>query len=526
MKKYKNIIFSSLCCFVLLGLVSCKDEIVIKDVPSILFPTKTLLVDLNQATQPELIAVVNSLTGLKSVTTYLVRTGGIVEKIDREVTTFFNPTSYSINMKPVYSDDIIAFRVVVVDIADQTTTEDLPIVVTTLKGAPKVVFYDENENLIQTFDFIESSQMKKIKVSISAQEPLHSLLLKQLVNGVENIVQLELGKDTLIFDNEIFNYDFYLNDIPNYTLPEGITAFRIYTASGPLSKFKKSTGMLSVNFVKYYPEIFVNENEDSYNGVSVNATIKTSGHILSTPGILSIKITPVDNLGNDLSDVRIIPILNVNNETFEESFTASTNLSQIRIVATDVNGNTTTKIQRIYVGFKYYSIEASIPGTSSSLPDVGPGAFFSASNGRVYSSCDAKDIYKDIDFFFAPYTTYTKITICRLDITGKTVGTCSPTTWSNDKKLYDMYISNQITRSNFDQATISDIVSSTGVLSLAGKVVYMTTTAYDVPAESVALYTTTINNVQKKVLIAYDRLISKSTDGKEATFIIKVKVEI
>ncbi len=73
-------------------ILSCSEDQKPKSEPVVIYPTKSLYIDLNQAVQPSIICVVNSESGLKSIETFIVKKDAdgneVEEQLGRPVTTF------------------------------------------------------------------------------------------------------------------------------------------------------------------------------------------------------------------------------------------------------------------------------------------------------------------------------------------------------------------------------------------------------------------------------------------------------
>ena len=83
--------------------------------------TESMSIDLNKTNNPSIVCVINSEVGLKSVQSCIVKEGDIEMEIDNPVTDFFNKNSYSLSQTPVYTEDMIGFKVSATDINGQTS---------------------------------------------------------------------------------------------------------------------------------------------------------------------------------------------------------------------------------------------------------------------------------------------------------------------------------------------------------------------------------------------------------------------
>lgn len=146
MKSKLYIIISFIC--VSLCWLSCNDDDKhTGPAPEILFMTESMSIDLNKTNNPSIVCVINSEVGLKSVQSCIVKEGDIEMEIDNPVTDFFNKNSYSLSQTPVYTEDMIGFKVSATDINGQTSVLTLPFKVIPLRDAP-VVSFNEGINEI------------------------------------------------------------------------------------------------------------------------------------------------------------------------------------------------------------------------------------------------------------------------------------------------------------------------------------------------------------------------------------------
>ena len=65
--------------------------------PEILFMNENLTVDLNKATNPPIVCVINAEAGLKSVQTFIQKTGDVEVALEKEVVSFFNKLLFESN---------------------------------------------------------------------------------------------------------------------------------------------------------------------------------------------------------------------------------------------------------------------------------------------------------------------------------------------------------------------------------------------------------------------------------------------
>ncbi len=523
MKKF-NIIFG-ICCIVLscgLFFACGDDDVEIKDDgPVIMYPSQRLYVDLNQAKLPSVIAVVNSETGLKRISTYLIKTGNVQVEVGIPVTSFFNPNSYSVTRNPSYSDNTTGFKIIAEDLAGRVKEFLLPIDIIPLRDAPKVFFYDTAGDGIETIEYFEDSPMPDIKVEVTSQENLQYVTLKQIVDGMESTVFIEEGQDTIWLSNNQTQYEFNLNNLAyNYVFPLGITGLRVYTAAGAVDKPKTATGMLSIIFKRAFPEIFITSDSEDFNGLTMGQSVNLEGYVKSASGLSSINIIPLDTLKATMSGEQIIDGSHAFEKPFLVHFNATKQQMFVRIQAVDINGKESNDTIQLHVGYKYYHLLANTASVANQ-------SYFSSKYGRIYDPCSAMGIYKDIDAGFGTYATNTKVDLCRLDETNKLTGTCGANSWNSDKNIYNMTVSKDFTNSNFDMVTVGKLHGAVPKSTTDSKIVELLIPDGSIPygknSPNVALYS---RSDGKKVIITGDGIEPNSSTQTNPVFYIKVKVEM
>lgn len=280
MKSKLYIIISFIC--VSLCWLSCNDDDKhTGPAPEILFMTESMSIDLNKTNNPSIVCVINSEVGLKSVQSWIVKEGDIEMEIDNPVTDFFNKNSYSLSQTPVYTEDMIGFKVSATDINGQTSVLTLPFEVIPLRDAPVVSF---NEG-INEIDYREGEPMPSISVKVSSEENLRYIAFSEVVNRQEKIIPIN-GKDTLKFTNNEKEYVLNLQD-DGFQFKVGTTAIKIAAGAGSSDMVKIKIGTLKVNFEEIpAPEILF----DSEGDLQVNefADLTVTGKINSQSKVTSV----------------------------------------------------------------------------------------------------------------------------------------------------------------------------------------------------------------------------------------------
>ncbi len=333
MKSKVYIIISFICAS--LCWLSCNDdEKHTGSAPEILFMTESMSIDLNKTNNPSIVCVINSEVGLNSVQSWIVKEGDIEVEIDNPVTSFFNKNSYSLAQTPVYTEDMIGFKVSATDANGQTSTLTLPFEVIPLRDAPVVSF---NEG-INEINYREGDPMPSISIKISSEENLRYVAFSEVVNRLEKVVPIN-GQDTLKFTNNEKEYVLNLQD-DDFQFKVGTTAIKIAVGAGSSDMVKIKIGTLKVNFEEIpAPEILF----DSEGDLQVNefADLTVTGKINSQSKVTSVSYYKETTEGKEQIGETIYPD--------ESSYNFSVTLERVTfdiqavvIEATDQLGKTTT----------------------------------------------------------------------------------------------------------------------------------------------------------------------------------------
>lgn len=333
MKSKVYIIISFICAS--LCWLSCNDdEKHTGSAPEILFMTESMSIDLNKTNNPSIVCVINSEVGLNSVQSWIVKEGGIEMEIDNPVTSFFNKNSYSLTQTPVYTEDMIGFKVSATDANGQTSALTLPFEVIPLRDAPVVSF---NEG-INEINYREGDPMPSISVKISSEENLRYVAFSEVVNRLEKIVPIN-GQDTLKFTNNEKEYVLNLQD-DDFQFKVGTTAIKIAAGAGSSDMVKIKIGTLKVNFEEIpAPEILF----DSEGDLQVNefADLTVTGKINSQSQVTSVSYYKETAEGKEQIGETVYP----NESSYNFSVTlerVTFDIQAVVIEATDQLGKTTT----------------------------------------------------------------------------------------------------------------------------------------------------------------------------------------
>ncbi len=279
------------------------------------------------------------------------------------------------------------------------------------------------------------------------------------------------------------------------------------------------------------PAITLDRSDESFNGVAKNSDIALSGSITTDGQLATVKITTTTLAGESTDKNLAVTADNNSDFPIAETIPADETLAGITITATDINGKETVKEIKVCVGYKYYRVMAS--GNGSDNYETETYCFFSASLGTTlgYTAYTLENADK-VDVAFATWSSNGQmciLSICSSDLGNKcnhpTYGTKS---WIDPAPSTTVYLrtAQNITRSTFDGATISDILAETAPTTAGSRVMLANGGNMDTPADQAIVYTTKIGGATKRVLLAYDEFEEAKPNASASTFWIKVKVEL
>lgn len=503
-----------------------------KDAPVVLFPTDVLRVDLNTISTPSIICVVNAAEGLKSVSMYIVRKDEngeeVEEELDRPVTSFYNPATYSVNQPTSFSEDMVRFKLVAIDRAGQTTVSQLPIEVIPIVGLPEIYFSSDKEGLrkITEVTYVEDDPMTDIFVQVSSEEKLKYIVLSQVTESGTSLIN-----DTIRFSNGekkgVANLKTWANG-ETYVFDKGTTAIRAKVVAGDLLKGREAT--LSVTY-KFAVSLTLNEDPSVFNGLPSGGVSSFSGTVLSANPLNRFTYRLMARDGRILQDDT--PIQINTDGTFHIDFNAVETLGNILVEAENSAGKINSRVLDVHVGYKYYYLLASLANAKNTDFSSETGPVFSAELGGMFSFCGGKSQSKLMDAGFGIWNNNKNIKLSNLSIASKFdagKGNCSPVgsyddVWP-DRNTYPLGKS-VIAWADFDKATITDFKSEPIVQETSeGTTLFKNMTTTPEPV-SVAIYAANINGQYKKVLVAVDKIVKHDakTPGN-STVMAKFKVEL
>jgi len=504
---------------------SCDPLIEPGGAPQMIFPSDSLVVDLNELNQPALICVVNSETGLKSIELFVIRENGQQEKLDKTITTFYNPHVHSLNIKPVYSDDMRKIIIVATDLAGQKTTSELPLKVIPLYGLPDVHFSD-GSNEITSIEYIEGDESPDVFAVISSEESLNYLIFYQVKGLLTQMIN-----DTVFFYGGENQASVNLKTTGDgYNFERGLTALKVRVVVGARNKSREA--VLDVTF-RAAIKVHLTQEEEYFNGLQKNGSIPFSGTLEVATSVQSLSYKLIARDGSLIAQDQNVSF-NASN-AFYDTFTAHPTLGSVVFTATTNDGKTDELTVNVHVGYKIYHLMASLSGTASANINTSPGCFFSAEKGRVYDYCGGKENSAFVDIGFATWNSNKDIRMLRLDTPTKfrTLTTCSPNSHT-DGAIQDWQTLNKynvatasIAYANFHNSTIDDIENASVGANLSNGVYIADNFASGPSGQAVGIYEASINGQMKKVIVAFDKTESvNSAQPIYSTFWFYAKVQL
>lgn len=371
---------------------ACKTDDLLPDAPTIVFATSELVIDLNTASQPPIVAVINSASPLNSVTAYVLFQDGSEEMIDRPVFTFYNPLNYSLYLRPLYSQNMKSLKVVAVAQNGKTTTEEFPFRITAMYPQPEIYFSD-GINSFDDINYIEDDPMPSVLTTFKSEEDLKWAIFYQVKGSSTTRIN-----DTIYFAPGTKETSVnFVTAGDGYTFEKGTTAIKAKVAAG--EKFKTRELLLGVNY-RNLITIHLDQDVSEFNGLTVNGSKTLSGKVDAAKPLQSITYEFISRTGSIIKSATSIPF--DANGNFSLNITnISEDLGKINLGAKLDNGGSDEVILDTHVGYKLYRVLASLSGVTSENHLTTPGCFFSAETGKVYNYCDAKDNCKVVDVGFA-----------------------------------------------------------------------------------------------------------------------------
>lgn len=532
MKQFSRIVLCLLSLWMAGAFSACKDDEAPGEAPVVLYPSDVLKVDLNKAATPSIICVVNSAAGLQSVAFFIIRTDEngreIEEELDRPVTSFYNPHAYSVNQPTSFSKDMVRFKLVATDCAGRVTVSELPLEVIPIVGLPEVSFSTDAEGLqpVTAVTYVEDDPMPEIYVHVSSEENLSYLVLFQTTQAgttqINDTIYFREGERTGVVNlkNRAGG--------ETYVFDKGTTSVKAKVVAGELEKTREA--LLKVTY-KFAVALTLDEDPEIYNGLRAGQTAGFSGTVASANPLNRFTYRMEARDGSILKDDT--PIAIGSDGSFRESFEASVDLGAVVIEAENSAGKVNSRVLDVHVGYTYYYLYASLANAKNTDYSSGTGPVFSAELGGMFSFCEGKAKYMQMDVGFAIWNNNKNIKLNSLDVSSKFNagdGNCSPVGTYADawpgRNVYTVGLSS-VAWADFDRATINDFrTEPIGVEGKEGTTLFKNMTTTPAPV-SVAVYEAKIDGRPKRVLVAVDKVVNHvpKTPGN-STIMVKIKVEL
>ena len=381
--------------------------------------------------------------------------------------------------------------------------------------APSVHFYSDTLKVD-----LNDTNLPSVICVVKSDAGLKSIKMFEVKSGNQ---EEQLGNTVTTFYNP---HNYSVNVKPYYT--DDLRKFK-FVVTDVAGRETISEIILSITpLVKQY--VFLNQNNEYFNGLQQNDTLSFSGTIDEDVQSLSYSLIKRD--GSVISTGHNLPLTG---NLFSGSFTV-TDLELGKVVITAKNSNDSILSDyaiNTHVGYKLYHLVASLSGQQSKNIYTSPGCFFSAEKGQVFDYCGGKDNSEFVDIGFAAYNSYADIYLLKLTSADKfrTLSSCSPNSYTDGAvrdwptvNPYPVYPSS-IAFPDFDKASILTIENE--ILGTPANVVLAKGFAGTPHSQTVGIYEATIGGATKRVLIAFDRLDAYNDVTKiYSTFWFYAKVQL
>lgn len=251
---------------------SCQKETVESGKIDIMCQFEELSIDLNISDNPYITSVVNSETELESIEMYLVYSDGQSEQFKTTIRTFNSPTRHSIYERPVYTDDMTAFRITAKDKGGGACTKEIKLNITGLVTSPEVKFGQES------ISFSEGDEIPIFTFTVTAKSNLTCVIIELIQSGTP----LQLVPDVVSFETPMtYSFDSKDHFMTDYDVNKIPTAIRV-TAYDSYEKIGQS--LLPIKYKALpSPEIFVEKipDTDEYTSFTVSGSASSGNGIVA-----------------------------------------------------------------------------------------------------------------------------------------------------------------------------------------------------------------------------------------------------
>ncbi|MFA6572313.1 MAG: hypothetical protein WCT77_13885 [Bacteroidota bacterium] len=323
--------------FLSIFFLSCTDDTIDSSntkAPEIEYILDSMTVDLNQAKNLPVMAVVYAEAGIESVNMFIIRNGS--EELYSKRTTFLNKNKYSVKESIPYDETITGFKIVAEDKTLRTTTKSLDISIISYQFPPIIIFdpniinIDENNN--------DTIPITKFSVKSSSSTYL---------DKVDVYLYTESGQSLILSENfegrndTVFEYE---NLLP---YKQGDRSLQVIATD---RYNKKTIGSLAVTY-KALPPPLIYDISDTLIVADVNATKNISFKVSSKLGIRSITVSKSNSKGETI--INNFDYNGEKNLSFNTNVTFDNNISGVKFTVVDTKGRQFIKSIPAIVGLNY-----------------------------------------------------------------------------------------------------------------------------------------------------------------------------
>ena len=396
-------------------LASCEPESQDLAAPVVKFQADEIEVDLNNVDQPSIVCVIEAAAGLSRVEAYTVsedeegrQTLGL---IGEHVTQFPNEWVYSLNLTPLYSEDMVAVRVVATDKAGKETAGDIPLNVLGIWSAT-VGFTDENGGAVTDgFVFLEDEEENGPVINVKAESEvgIWKIEVIELMNGADGEIDASsiLVKECDGSEEETVQVT---KGGVKYVPAENVSRLRVTVTYGPSSaETRTKTAEINVS-ISPALSIVLDKEPEEFNGVPAGEDIVVSGSAEAAKGditALTYTLSYLDGTSAPAQDFTV-----GSDGRFSFSVEPEENLAGITINGATSAGNTAEIDIEVHVGYRLLRLEAQASTNQNTV--ASNTVFFDSVNGKVYDYMEAFVNQATVDVAFAGWNSFRTIRLDRV----------------------------------------------------------------------------------------------------------------
>ena len=498
--------------------------------PKVMFPFEKLDIDLNDADYPQIVCIITSEVGLRSVSTFLVKEGGKEEQLDQPVTSFYNPHHYSITKMPLYTEEMRGFGVIAEDFAGQTSFSFLPLKIIPMTPLPELYFTDKTGSVINLYTHTVGDPQPFININIESEEELNSLTLYEIkgtsVMQITESTTFLPGQTTAVLD--------LVGTGNSYEFLDGLNAIKAKVSAGPRNRIREAT--LTVRFAKAL-DVIIDNQSHGFNALTANTTYPFSGKVAYSAPVASMTFQLLDRKNVPLDTPQILNFTpsGTNEVSFSDQFSAMATLGYIKIDVISTAGHEITHYIDVHVGYRYLYLLTSMSGDgrNTNLSNT-HGMLLSVTDGRMYNFCDAMAVWQKVDVGFSIWSSNTEARVQWLNAQKfQTVNSCNPYPEASypqhwpGRNDYTVSATTSITFVGFMAATAADLAAETGGAHVDNGICMAQNFATIPSGQRVGFFQPMVNGVPKKTIVCFDKLESANvSEPFKSTFWIHVKTQL